>query len=160
MKLLLIWDHNDIKNYKAFLYVLKELGFTLISANIIHINSSYVRDDTLELDKLFTIADVTQEVVDLQISIPPRLKEFETVLADKINESNIDIEKHCHNPYVCDAKDYCWKMQTHKYSIFNLFNLGNKKSKFKLKRLKIYWASYQNYIKMLAKVNMKISFEI
>ena len=120
-----IYVHDTSIQY----YVLKELGFTLISANVVHINSTYVRGDTLELDKLFTIADVTQEVVDLQIDIPTRLKEFKTVLEDKINEPNIDIGKHCHNPYVCDAKDYCWKRQRQipEYSIFNIFNLGSKK---------------------------------
>ena len=120
-----IYVHDTSIQY----YVLKELGFTLISANVVHINSSYVRADTLELDKLFTIVDVTQEVIDLQINIPTILKEFETVLEDKVNEPNIDIGKHCHDPYVCDAKDYCWKTQRQipEYSIFNIFNLGSKK---------------------------------
>ena len=120
-----IYVHDTSIQY----YVLKELGFTLISANVVDINSAYVRGDTLELDKLFTIADVTREVVDLQINIPTILKEFEKVLEDEINEPNIDIGKHCHNPYVCDAKDYCWKTQRQipEYSIFNIFNLGSKK---------------------------------
>lgn len=120
-----IYVHDTSIQY----YVLKQLGFSLMSANVVHINSTYQRGDTLELDELFTIADVTDEVVVLQINIPTILKEFETVLEDKINEPNIDIGKHCHNPYVCDAKDYCWKTQRQipEYSIFNIFNLGSKK---------------------------------
>ena len=120
-----IYVHDTSIQY----YVLKQLGITIKTAYVVHINSSYVRGDTLELDKLFTIADVTGEVVDLQINIPNILKEFETVLEDKTNEPNIDIGKHCHNPYVCDAKNYCWKTQRQipEYSIFNIFNLGSKK---------------------------------
>jgi len=120
-----IYVHDTSIQY----YVLKQLGFSIKTANVVHINSTYIRADTLELDELFTIADVTKEVVDLQINIPSILKEFETVLEDKINEPNIDIGKHCHNPYVCDAKDYCWKVQRQipEYSIFNIFNLGSKK---------------------------------
>ncbi|WP_121626779.1 DUF2779 domain-containing protein [Poseidonibacter antarcticus] len=120
-----IYVHDTSIQY----YVLKQLGFSIKTANVVHINSSYIRADTLELDELFTIADITQEVVDLQINIPSILKEFETVLEDKINEPNIDIGKHCHDPYVCDAKDYCWKTQRQipEYSIFNIFNLGSKK---------------------------------
>jgi len=120
-----IYVHDTSIQY----YVLKQLGFTIKTANVVHINSSYVRGDTLCLDELFTIADVTQEVVDLQINIPTILKEFETVLEDVSKEPNIDIGKHCHNPYICDAKDYCWKVQRQipEYSIFNIFNLGSKK---------------------------------
>ncbi|WP_083568595.1 DUF2779 domain-containing protein [Arcobacter sp. LA11] len=120
-----IYVHDTSIQY----YVLKQLGFLIKTANVVHINSSYVRGNTLELDKLFTIADVTDEVVALQENIPTILKEFEIVLEDKINEPNIDIGKHCHNPYVCDAKDYCWKIQRAipEYSIFNIFNLGSKK---------------------------------
>ncbi len=76
-----------------------------------YISQFYVRGDTLELDELFTIADVTDEVVELQINIPTILKEFETVLEDVSNEPNIDIGSHCKKPYECDAKDYCWKVQ-------------------------------------------------
>ncbi|MGK0255698.1 MAG: hypothetical protein ACI81I_000304 [Arcobacteraceae bacterium] len=110
-------------------YVLSQLGFTIKTANVVHINSSYVRGDTLSLDELFTVANVSLEAVALQENIPSILKEFETVLADKINEPNIHIGKHCNNPYECDAKDYCWKVQRDipSYSMFSIFNLGSKK---------------------------------
>ncbi|QKJ23816.1 DUF2779 domain-containing protein [Poseidonibacter lekithochrous] len=120
-----IYVHDTSIQY----YVLEQLGFSIVSANVVHINSSYVRGDDLELDELFTIADVSDEVLVLQENIPTILKEFGTILENKINEPNIDIGKHCHNPYVCDAKDYCWKTQRTipEYSIFNIFNLGSKK---------------------------------
>lgn len=110
-------------------YVLKNLGFKIKSANVIHINNEYIRDDELDINQLFKIVDVTNEVIDLQVNIPTILKEFETYLNDKENEPNIDIGKHCHNPYICDAKEYCWKVQRKipDYSIFNIFNLGSKK---------------------------------
>ncbi len=110
-------------------YVLKNLGFKIKSANVIHINNEYIRGESLELDKLFKIVDVTNEVISMQSNIPNILKEFEAYLEDRENEPNIDIGKHCNNPYVCDAKEYCWKIQRQipDYSIFNIFNLGSKK---------------------------------
>jgi len=110
-------------------YVLKNLGFSVKSANVVHINKEYVRGEELELDKLFKIVDVTSEVEELQPNIPSVLQEFRDVLHDKENEPNIDIGKHCHKPYVCDAKEYCWRVQRDipEYSIFNIFNLGSKK---------------------------------
>ncbi|MDD5372344.1 MAG: DUF2779 domain-containing protein [Sulfurimonas sp.] len=110
-------------------YVLEKLGFHIKSANVIHIDKTYIRGDELELDGLFSIVDVTEDVVAMQKNIPRILEEFENYLNDKENEPNIEIGKHCHNPYECDAKNYCWKVQRDipDFSIFNIFNLGSKK---------------------------------
>jgi len=112
-------------------YVLKKLGFNVLSSNLIHINSSYVRGDYLDLYSLFSVVNISKEVEDLQKDIPSILKNFELYLANKTKEPNIEIGKHCKNPYVCDAKEYCWTTQLHipRYSIFNIFNLGSKKQK-------------------------------
>ena len=122
---------KDIYLHDVFIqyYVLKNLGFNIKSANVVHIDSSYVRGDNLKLDELFAIVDVSDEVLELQDNIPYILKEFEAYLEDKINEPNIDIGSHCKKPYECDAKEYCWKVQRNipEYSIFNIFNLGSKK---------------------------------
>ncbi len=110
-------------------YVLKNLGFKIKSVNVIHINNEYIRDDELDINQLFKIVDVTNDIVSLQSNIPNILKDFETYLKDKVNEPDIDIGKHCNSPYECDAKNYCWKVQRQipDYSIFNIFNLGSKK---------------------------------
>lgn len=111
------------------LYVLEALGFRVGACHVVHINSGYVRDEALELEKLFVVVDVTDEVRELQGAIPARLEAFEAYLNDKFHEPNIDIGKQCNDPYECDAKAYCWKVQRHipEYSIFNIFNLGSKK---------------------------------
>ena len=110
-------------------YVLKNLGFNIQSANVVHIDKEYVRQDELDLNGLFKIVNVTSEVEELQANIPSVLQEFRDVLQDRDNEPNIDIGKHCHKPYECDAKEYCWRVQRDipEYSIFNIFNLGSKK---------------------------------
>ena len=112
-------------------YVLTHLGFQVKSANVVHIDSSYVRGEEMELEKLFRIVDVTAEVEALQEQIPQRLELFERYLADREREPDIDIGSHCNKPYECDAKHYCWKVQRNipDYSIFNIFNLGSKKQK-------------------------------
>lgn len=110
-------------------YVLEGLGFNVKSANVVHLNSSYVRGDALDIRELFSIVDVTEDSTALQENIPRVLSEFEAHLSDKENEPDIDIGKHCNNPYECDAKNYCWRVQRKipEYSIFNIFNLGSKK---------------------------------
>ena len=110
-------------------YVLEQLGYKVISSNVIHIDSSYVRGDALDLNGLFSIVDVSDDVNALQAEIPAKLEEFENYLADRDNEPDIDIGKYCNNPYECDAKAYCWKTQRNipDYSAFNIFNLGSNK---------------------------------
>ncbi|MCF6330839.1 MAG: DUF2779 domain-containing protein [Sulfurimonas sp.] len=111
------------------LYVLRELEYSVISSNVVHIDSKYVRGSELDLNELFKIVDVSDEVDALQVDIPAKLEEFEIYLADKENEPNIEIGSHCNKPYECDAKEYCWKIQRDipEYSMFNIFNIGSKK---------------------------------
>ena len=109
-------------------YVIECLGLTVTNCYVVHIDTSYVRGDDLDLSTLFTIADVNEAVNTLMSGVPAKLAEFEAHLADRDNEPAIEIGKHCKNPYECDAMHYCWKVQRSipDYSVFNIFNLGNK----------------------------------
>lgn len=109
-------------------YVLESLGHTVTKSHVLHIDSSYVRGDDLDLSALFIIADVSEAVDALMGRVPAKLAEFEAHLSDRDNEPAIEIGKHCKNPYECDAMHYCWKIQRSipDYSIFNIFTLGSK----------------------------------
>lgn len=114
-------------------YALEGCGLNISKASIVHINNEYIRGKDLEIDKLFTIADVTDEVIEFQTTIPDILEHFEKILRDRVNEPDIDIGMHCSSPYTCDAKDYCWNKQKKipEYSIFDISRLNTKK-KFEL----------------------------
>jgi len=107
-------------------YVLNGLGYDVKKTSLVLLNSEYIRDEKLEIEKLFKIVDISNEVLNLQQDIPLKLKEFEVVLSDETNEPNINIGTHCNKPYECDAKNHCWK-DIPEYSMFNIFNLGSKK---------------------------------
>lgn len=109
-------------------YVIESLGFSVTNCYVVHIDTSYVRGDDLDLSALFTIADVNNAVDALMDGVPAKLAEFEAHLSDRENEPVIEIGKHCTKPYDCDAMHYCWKVQRSipDYSVFNLFNLGSK----------------------------------
>lgn len=106
-------------------YVLDNLGYDVRSTSIVHINNKYVRDDRLEIEKLFTIADVTKKVLERQTDIPTNLKKFETILSCE-SEPNTPIGKQCDYPYECDAKEHCWS-DIPEYSIFNIARLKTDK---------------------------------
>ena len=107
-------------------YVIESLGHTVTNCYVVHINTSYVRGDELDLGALFTVADVTEAVDTLMVGVPTKLTEFETYLSDRDNEPAIEIGKHCKTPYECDAMHYCWKVQRSipDYSVFNIFRGG------------------------------------
>jgi len=111
-------------------YVLSGLSYNIVQASVIHIDNSYVRGDELEIEKLFSIVDVIDEVKILQPEIPDHLKMFQNILSDKKNEPDVDIGKQCDDPYECDAKDYCWR-HVPEYSIFDISRL-TKDKKFSL----------------------------
>ena len=103
-------------------YVLNGLGYSVKKSSLVHINNKYVRGDELEVNKLFSIVDVSDEVKDLQANIPSRLKDFKIFLDDKENEPKVDIGIQCSNPYDCDAIAYCWK-DIPEYSVFDISRL-------------------------------------
>ena len=113
-------------------YVISSLGYEVSRVNIIHIDSTYVRDETLELEKLFCVQDITEQVKQKQRDIPKILNKFDEILSQN-NEPSIDIGPHCTSPYLCDAWEYCWREQRGipEYSIFDISRLRSDK-KFEL----------------------------
>ncbi|WP_346746325.1 DUF2779 domain-containing protein [uncultured Campylobacter sp.] len=113
-------------------YVISSLGYKVSGVNIIHIDSSYVRGEKLEIEKLFHIEDVTEQIMQKQAEIPQILTKFEEILSKNV-EPEVDIGPHCSDPYHCDAWEYCWREQRGipEYSVFNISRLRSDK-KFKL----------------------------
>lgn len=104
-------------------YVLNGLGYEVESANVVHINSDYVRGDELDLSEFFSIVDISEIVKEKQKDIPQRLNEFREML--KGDEPKMEIGMQCLSPYECDACEYCWEVQRKipSYSVFDIARL-------------------------------------
>jgi hypothetical protein len=102
----------------------------------------------LDINQLFCIVNITNEVLELQLNIKNNLEIFRKTLSKDI-EPTIDIGTHCSSPYSCDAVDYCWN-HIPKYSIFDISRLNSKK-KFEL---------YQNGILEFSQIENIDSFSI
>ena len=62
--------HEDyLKQVAVKYYVLSKLGYSIKEINLIHIDNSYVREEKLDVKKLFCIADITLEVKHLQLNL-------------------------------------------------------------------------------------------
>ncbi len=90
----------------------------LNKAYIVHIDNSYTRNGALEIEKLFAIDDITVEVKEELENIEEELANMEQVLSEDLPD--IDIGKHCDNPYSCDFSSHCWKHIPKENSVFDI----------------------------------------
>lgn len=101
--------------------VLMENGFNKkTEMYIAYLNRDYVKDGTLDVEKLFVMENVTRRAKDVQPLIERYLNQYDKVLEKKYAPS-VDIGERCFKPYPCEFKDYCWK----KMPEISVFNIGN-----------------------------------
>lgn len=89
-------------------YVLEKCGVKVTGTYIVTINNQYVFNGTLDIQQLFKIHDVWNEVekeCDYN-ALEARLAYAEEVLASK-DEPNVDIGLQCRDPYNCAYWEYC-----------------------------------------------------
>jgi hypothetical protein len=111
-------------------------SINLNKAYIVHINNSYIRNEKLDTQKLFSIVDVTDEVQNRLYQIPFNFEQMDLMLQDEM--PNIDIGTHCSDPNACDFQGHCWS-HIPSPSIFNLYWMnGNKKFEMYYKGMKSY----------------------
>ena len=89
-------------------YVMKMSGYEPEEIFVVYINNQYKRGKKLELEQLFTIESVQEEVLALQPKIPKWIKKAKKTLNRK-TVPDIKIGKQCTKPYDCDFMSHCWQ---------------------------------------------------
>ena len=110
-------------------YAIVNSGIALKDIAIVYINNQYVKNGAIDVQQLFTIESVYDQVQDLLPNIPNRVARLKQVIAQK-EAPAIGIGPQCADPYNCDFKGHCWK-HIPEYSIFDISRLGSTK-KFEL----------------------------
>lgn len=129
------WAINEVKsstevkavhvNDVAFQYfILNSLGLPVSRATLVHINNQYVRHGEIDVSELFTINDITADILPLQDEIRIQIQDAREMLKGDIPD--IDIGEHCYSPYECDFMGHCWK-HIPEQSVFSLRGRGIKK---------------------------------
>ena len=95
-----------IKDVSYQYYVLTSLGLNVTKVSVVYLNREYVRNGTLDLEKLFIKSDVTSEIISLQEEVDLNIKEINKYL-EKDLEPDDDIGAHCFKPYTCPFFKYC-----------------------------------------------------
>ena len=116
-------------------YVLSSLGFNVKKVSVVHINKEYIRQENLELDKLFKIEDITDIAISKKEEIENNIIELNKFMEEhkEDNEPDIDIGIKCMEPYLCDFWNYCTR-KLPKPNIFDISILGNKAKKIKFEK--------------------------
>ncbi len=101
------------------LYMISKSGLKISGISMIHLNKNYIREQHIDLHKLFKIEDVTQEA-ELRIGgvIMGLIEARNTLNQNTIPD--IRIGPQCDNPYTCDFKGYCGWNKIPKNSVFEL----------------------------------------
>jgi len=102
-------------------YVLNGSGLKVVKASVVHLNNEYVRQGKLQIKKLFTMSDISAEVLGLQSDVKEELVKQRKMLSKGI--PSIDIGPHCSDPFGCDFEAVCWK-KIPTDSIFDLREKG------------------------------------
>lgn len=100
-------------------YVLKNCLTNFNDLFLVTLNADYVREEQLDLKKLFKKRSVKTRAEENSAYFEHRITEALLVL-EKNAIPNIPIGKQCFKPYQCDFFGNCWKGQLSEESVFNL----------------------------------------
>ena len=118
-----------IKDAAIQYYTINNSGIDLKDISIVYINNQYVKDGDLDINQLFSIESVYDQVLEFLPRIPNEVRRLKNVIENP-EIPQIEIGLHCSDPYDCDFKGTCWK-HVPDYSVFDIANLRNNK-KFSL----------------------------
>ena len=106
-------------------YVLEHCGVHVTGTFLVSINNKYVFNGELDLQELFYVLDVSDEVAIEILNVEGNLTIAERVLSDD-TEPDYDLDYRCSDPYDCSFFEYCTR-NLPSPSVFNLYRLGFKK---------------------------------
>ena len=86
--------------------VISGTGLPLAKACLMHLNTNYVRQGTVDVEQLFTIVDLTDKIREMQSDVAEKLAAMRAMLQG--NLPDMDIGPNCRDPNVCAFHGHCW----------------------------------------------------
>ena len=88
-------------------YVAEQMGLRIEAVHVVHVNNQYTRMGTLEVEKLGMVANIDEQVEEIAIDFDREIENLKFL--DQGSEPEVNIGPHCHKPYECGFKNYCWR---------------------------------------------------
>jgi len=107
-------------------WVMKQCGINVTGTYLVCLNSEYVRQGELDLQKLFAVIDMKELVAGEYLKVPTQVRKAMTLLANE-EEPDLDISDHCQKPYGCAFLDYCKNQHgipEDKPTVFDLYRMN------------------------------------
>ena len=145
-------------------YVLDNLGFNVKKACIVHLDTSYIIGEELDLQKLFHIEDVTDKAKEKQCEVRDNIEEFRKFMKEhgEDNEPNMSLGINCCEPYSCDFWQYCTKCLP-KPNVFDIKWMSKEEKFEKYDEGKISFEELaskdEHFSRYKDKIKMQIEFE-
>ena len=108
-------------------YVLTGLGYRVERISLCCLNPAYVRQGPLELEKLFLLTDVTEEIRGMQDGVAERIEGLRRSMG-QTEEPPEEIGEHCFSPYACPCFAWCTRALPRP----NIFDVGGIQTRTKL----------------------------
>ena len=102
-------------------WVMANAGHAPKRFSLLHINSSYVKNGTINLNDFFKLTDITALVIQKQAWVSENIEVLKSMIRIGLEPIQA-IGRHCNNPFVCDFKTHCWGNLLDKDKVFNLSN--------------------------------------
>ncbi len=107
-------------------HVLKGSGLDVDRVILMHLNNRYVYDGKkLELERLFSRADMTEKAIIYEGHVPSLISGFNGMLA-RHEAPEIKPGRHCTRPYECEFLEHCTR-DIPEYWVMNLRGISQKK---------------------------------
>ena len=87
-------------------WVLEHCGVTVTDVHLVCLNSNYMRQGALDIQKLFVVVDFDQFIAEEYAQVPDRVAKAQAVLK-LTSEPPKDLGRHCSKPYECAFWKYC-----------------------------------------------------
>ena len=143
--------HSDKDVYYADVayqkYVLTHCGINVKRVFLVCVNNKYIFDGRLDINKLFIINEITDEISNEEKLIEPNIAVAERIV-NCPDEPDIDISTRCCDPYDCAFWGYCAR-NVPSPSVFDLYRLGFDK------KIKYYRAGKADYASLLGDPGIK-----
>lgn len=130
------WDLFEVKSTSSLkrehvsdvavqTYAIEGSGLSVRRSNLVHLNAAYAYEGYgYDVDRMFTVEDVTDEVRSFMPSVHDRLERFRFILEGP--EPDLKIGTQCHDPYECAFSGRCHAFLPSAHPITDIPRLSEK----------------------------------